>query len=546
MQNKTNLFEFLNEYDEIIIPSVQRDYILGFNVKKLKNLIFSFEKNIDNYFDFGSIICYIKNKKIYIYDGQQRISTLIYLLSYLIIFFDKNEYEISKLKRNIKKLNFQNKKEINIFLNNILLLKKENFNIKNFKLNQIGEINCFSLNNIYNLINIFSKSNIFINKKKELFEFLCYNIKFEIVQVHNLELSEQILLDINQKSVKITQEDLFKSHLYHLLSKKIFSNNFEVAKRIMLKIENNWLNFFDEFILINKYNYNPLTFMLNFIKIILIYLNYDKNIDFYNFNLNLISKKSIIKLENIIDNLLKYKNNFIELNYKNFDNIIVKSDILNIEIYKYEFIQFHYNYWNLDNNDYFLMIKIFFDSIINISDSEFIEIKKDILIYLILLNLNNKNINKNMIELKKILNKMYLYNDKAILYENTFIYNNISIYGIPKYYIYRQKKDYEFKFGNENFQEITNKYNNIIYLLFNFINNFIYNNLEIEISKFNVSKFLKQDINQFESYNFEITDTENLNECYEKISTKFKNNMADIKLYIKNKENNYYKYIKII
>lgn len=546
MQNKTNLFEFLNEYDEIIIPSVQRDYILGFDVKKLKNLIFSFEKNIDNYFDFGSIICYIKNKKIYIYDGQQRISTLIYLLSYLIIFFDKKEYEISKLKRNIKKLNFQNKKEINIFLNNILLLKKENFNIKNFKLNQIGEINCFSLNNIYNLINIFSKSNIFINKKKELFEFLCYNIKFEIVQVHNLELSEQILLDINQKSVKITQEDLFKSHLYHLLSKKIFSNNFEVAKRIMLKIENNWLNFFDEFILINKYNYNPLTFMLNFIKIILIYLNYDKNIDFYNFNLNLISKKSIIELENIIDNLLKYKNNFIELNYKNFDNIIVKSDILNIEIYKYEFIQFHYNYWNLDNNDYFLMIKVFFDSIINISDSEFIEIKKDILIYLILLNLNNKNINKNMIELKKILNKMYLYNDKAILYENTFIYNNISIYGIPKYYIYRQKKDYEFKFGNENFQEITNKYNNIIYLLFNFINNFIYNNLEIEISKFNVSKFLKQDINQFESYNFEITDTENLNECYEKISTKFKNNMADIKLYIKNKENNYYKYIKII
>ena len=78
------LLELLNDY-EIIIPRIQRDYTLGSLTSKLKEFLTfirldSYGKTKDSMSPF---IGYkdVVSKKIYIYDGQQRIVTFMILLS---------------------------------------------------------------------------------------------------------------------------------------------------------------------------------------------------------------------------------------------------------------------------------------------------------------------------------------------------------------------------------------------------------------------------------------------------------------------------------
>jgi uncharacterized protein with ParB-like and HNH nuclease domain len=82
---------------KLFIPDIQRDYVMGSNTEMIKGIIeeiITCCQNSEN-FHFYTLILYKnsdeKNVNISIYDGQQRITTLIILLLYLTD--DKRERE---------------------------------------------------------------------------------------------------------------------------------------------------------------------------------------------------------------------------------------------------------------------------------------------------------------------------------------------------------------------------------------------------------------------------------------------------------------------
>ena len=97
---KISLYELLTEYTKdkllikytkIIIPDIQRDYVMGSGGGKLTKLLKAMSesaiKNKD--FNFSCIMGHVdKENNFFVYDGQQRLATLIYLSAYL---FNKEE-----------------------------------------------------------------------------------------------------------------------------------------------------------------------------------------------------------------------------------------------------------------------------------------------------------------------------------------------------------------------------------------------------------------------------------------------------------------------
>lgn len=96
-QNQVSLRDVLQAYNQIIIPDVQRDYVMGSGKEKLLKLLHAIaERNekIEN-FNFSCLVGYKdKNNNLYIYDGQQRLATLVVLCSYLL---DKTNAENKKM-----------------------------------------------------------------------------------------------------------------------------------------------------------------------------------------------------------------------------------------------------------------------------------------------------------------------------------------------------------------------------------------------------------------------------------------------------------------
>jgi len=89
---KINFNELRKKYGKLSIPEIQRDYVMGAGGKlnnktdKLENLLNvildSYKNNKD--FDFSCIITYCNDEEgeIYIYDGQQRLTTLVLWKAY--------------------------------------------------------------------------------------------------------------------------------------------------------------------------------------------------------------------------------------------------------------------------------------------------------------------------------------------------------------------------------------------------------------------------------------------------------------------------------
>ena len=94
MKNNTkSLYEFLSDCNKVIIPDIQRDYVMGSGQNKLTSLFKAMIEKAKNNkdFEFSCILAYKDDmNNIFIYDGQQRLATLVYLCA------KKNEIEKKK------------------------------------------------------------------------------------------------------------------------------------------------------------------------------------------------------------------------------------------------------------------------------------------------------------------------------------------------------------------------------------------------------------------------------------------------------------------
>ncbi|WP_285398105.1 DUF262 domain-containing protein [Lysinibacillus sp. fls2-241-R2A-57] len=501
--NRITLGTLLNTYSSIVIPDIQRDYIMGSGGIKLKNLLDAmrdaYKKNVD--FNFSCIMGHVnpRNNTLSIYDGQQRIVTLIYLCAYLCQ-DDLNHKQTSQL---LKKFKFLYRKEANDYLHSLLIEQNPTLSIVDFT--------TFSINNLicaFEKRDWLSNPSVYSNYKNEIpLDFLLNHIYMESVLIDEIGDVEQFFIDLND-GLDLKEYEIYKAELYHK-AKRILGNDFN---NFALSMENEWLQFFR--------NYKSEACLeeeieILFVKFCLymmwneeeqIHDNYDAS------DIDWIEAKHLKKVEEIINNMLQLDLNEIEvascINYSfSTRNRKDTSDIHAVEGV----------FWNLEHHQYASILHTFLKSFCNNThkgERDTYKIKDeathDAIIWAYISNLdkNEKELHEYLRSIKLFLNKNIIENNTAYYdKEHDIWYTAYSAYGIPTYY---SKLDNSFaRFNKEN--EQCNSYLKAVIRLNKHFNHYISLNKEIKTNNNRLAKVIYHEQKKHLSNSYEeIKQLENL------------------------------------
>jgi len=428
-----SLSQILNNFNKIIIPDVQRDYVMGSGGEKLiKLLTVMAESNEKNEkFNFSCLVGYKdKDNNLYIYDGQQRLATLVCLCSYL-----NNDTELKNL---LKKFSFTKREVANDWLSNP----------KKIKENDVVDFTTYSL---AQLIKEFNTQQIRINystyklSDKITFKFLFEEMLFDIVFVNEISDAQQFFLDIND-GLDLKSYEIYKAELYHHAYKVLGK---EAFKSFALKMENEWLKFF------LPYKYHEKKWVNGVYKDVVIceeemlifFLQYcfrmmwieEKGSDneFESVNVRWLKKEHLEQVEQIIDAII---------------NVTKDASVSDISCINYSYNKSKGQHWNINDKNYIAMLKVFLKNLYNTEETN-----KDVIIWCYIEKLPFINQNKNWIGYNKLYE--YLRFVKKLLNNNRKVCNNADIYfrdwgvdskeivyaryyvqGVPQYYTKCEKE----------------------------------------------------------------------------------------------------------
>ncbi|MGK4115399.1 DUF262 domain-containing protein [Lysinibacillus capsici] len=405
-----SLKDVLQKFNQIIIPDVQRDYVMGSGGEKLPKLLDSIVKNNteDQDFNFSCLVGYEdENNNLYIYDGQQRLVTLVCLCAYLNA---ESNVEVNSL---LKKFTFTDRVVANDWL------KKPNL------INEMNAVD-FTTYSMAQLMKTF-KSNY---KDKITFEFLINKVIFNTILVNKISDAEQFFLDIND-GLHLESYELYKAELFHHMNKILEEN---VFKRFVLKLENQWLKFFLNY----KYSEGNVSYCEE--QILAFFLQYctrmiwiEENGNAEQYDLNSVAwltSKHLQLIEQIMDAILeKLDNNAIEA-VTCFDSSYLNKSSSYSEMH-----------WSIRDTNYNAMLKVFLRNIHNKKETN-----KDVIIWCYISNLpftkgNKDALYKYLTFVKKLLNHNRAINDYGEIYHKRggvgykeLHYSRYYIKGIPAYY----------------------------------------------------------------------------------------------------------------
>lgn len=440
--NKKSLYEFLTDCNKVIIPDIQRDYVMGSGQNKLTSLFKAMIEKAKNNedFEFSCILAYKNDmNNIFIYDGQQRLATLVYLCA------KKNEIEKKKDINNLlQKFEFTGRDLANTWIKNPSKINK----------NIAVDFTTFSIST---LIEAFEKEKLeysYYSNEKISLDFLLNKVKFDIIFVDEVDEAEQFFMDIND-GLDLKDYEIYKSELYHHARGLLNITDF---KDFALKMENEWLEFF----LNNKSDKSNeeeieeiLVYFLKYCFRMMWIEEERENSNYKENNVYWIEEKHLLKIKNVIDSLLIY---FEKEKEKETSNSILTC--INYSTIGYPYFGEH---WNITDNNYIEMLKKFIN---NLNKTE--ETKKDIVIWCFLSNLDEAVQNGKIEELYEYLHfvKKVLNNNRGCNTDGIMIYEDQSIYfslyfvkGIPDYYI--EKNYYRYKI-NKDINKDSNCLNTII------------------------------------------------------------------------------------
>ncbi len=229
---KTTLYNFLSDSNKIIIPDIQRDYVLGSGKGKLSSLFKAMiEKARDSKeFEFSCILAYRDpENNVYIYDGQQRIVTLIYLCAKLNESENRNDIE-----NLLQKFEFKGRESANEWLRSPSKIhKQEAVDFTTFSIAKLRE-------NFGELIK--PKAYNYAQEEKITLDFLLHKVKFDLIFIDRISDAEQFFMDVND-GLELKDYEIYKAELYHNAKAILGVQKF---KEFALKMENEWLKFFLE------------------------------------------------------------------------------------------------------------------------------------------------------------------------------------------------------------------------------------------------------------------------------------------------------------
>ncbi len=249
-----SVYDVLNKYI-VTLPYYQRSYTWSEKeITQFLDDIYKYTKSDNNYY-IGNIVAYNNgvDKKIYIIDGQQRITTLFLIINAIRLINKKvfDKFNVDFFDEDIPKFDTETASP---FCYDLFSLD----DIKKIKQSMIDEESID-----FTKMNLYYGQSVVLGyfKKKKLFDKIdkiLGNVKFVLLLCKNKEDGYLVFENINSKGVSLSNSDLIKSAFLSKISSGRTGNDFKTKKYLKWKeIENNYypiLNADDTYKKINKKN----------------------------------------------------------------------------------------------------------------------------------------------------------------------------------------------------------------------------------------------------------------------------------------------------
>lgn len=436
---KITLSDLKKIYTELRIPEIQRDYVMGAGGKddkgkdKLEKLLDAIlaksEANDD--FDFSCIITYCSNletERLEIYDGQQRLTTLMLMILYKLRSENKDDV-VNEFKNWYRFMGRKNANEILDLLTN---------NESSIDKIEVTDFTSFSMKNLLEKIKLPKYESI-------TSEYLLNRVKFDMVSIGSQNEIEQFFMDLNS-GVKLKDYELYKAKLTHRVSQlKDKYTNSEVLELWSHKMDNNWLDFFDLFA---DYEHPAEEYEVAFVKYCFNMIFIEDEKDSVDCQIEGIDVDVIDKVYNIMQLITGLNLSFYKSQEKNQEKELLKlkkgmlyfswgetdSDI--DKKWKYDI---RGAFWKLDFEEYDRMLYYVIKFVL-LDTKKSIEMEKDVLLWCFIKTLAWQfDIQNEYLRLiKMILNHNVVENENA-WYEcqrdgQYLYYCKYYVYAIPQYY----------------------------------------------------------------------------------------------------------------
>ena len=429
---KITLLDLKTQYKMgLRIPEIQRDYVMGAGGKdgdgkdklsKLLDAILAKCKGGED-FDFSCIITYCsdtENTPLEIYDGQQRLTTLMIMILY------KLQVEKQDVTRFAKWYSFAGRPKANEIFN---LLTQNESQINNI---MVTDFTSFSIKKLLEKISL--------PKYKDISsDYLLNQVKFDMVSIGSQNEIEQFFMDLNS-GVKLKDYELYKAKLTHRVSKLKHENvigiNHESLEMWPHKIDNDWLNFFDIFA---DYEHPAEEYEIAFVKYCINMIYIDNEEDPSNIKIDGINADIIKQVYDIMQMVTKLNFKFFKRN-NILDGILYyswgESDSDNLRYYNYNK---RGSFWNLAFEEYDRVLYYIIKFVLLDTDKRK-ELKDYVLLWCFIKTLDwQVDFQNEYLRLIKIILNHNVVENNDAWYEcqnkgQYLYYCKYTVYAIPQYY----------------------------------------------------------------------------------------------------------------
>ncbi len=227
---------------QIKIPRIQRDYVMGGSEEYLKQYLLRIRNEELNcssqkHMNASCIMGHLDEQGVFwVYDGQQRITTLLLFLLYALNEYGSGEDSPRDIRKCLEKFVFEDRSGANSILKTLINSPfAEEATIRGF----IDDQSSYSMYRMWKLLNDHSKKESDPDKFMKSVHplFIWKGMDFEVVSLDRVDDAEHMFIELNE-GLRLDETEEYKATLCHIMK----NMGYEKEKEVSVKIDNEWLN----------------------------------------------------------------------------------------------------------------------------------------------------------------------------------------------------------------------------------------------------------------------------------------------------------------